>query len=359
MDILNEFYKAVVSFIPSTVAIVILILVIWFVRLASGRRSTSLSRGGFQRQLLTLVLSFIGLLVVILLLPLSGPKIERLLSLVGILLTAAIALSSTTFLGNIMSGLMLRAIRNFRGGDFIKVGDNFGRVTERGLFHVEIQTENRDLITLPNLFLVTNPVEVVRPSGIVIAAELSLGYDISHELIEELLKEAALETKLTEPFVHLIDLGDFSIKYRVAGLLTDTRKLLSARSDLRRNVLKKLHDNEIEIVSPTFMNTRALLPDRKFVPSGSFYSREIEEPAVEPEKIVFDKADEAASIENLKSRHEKLTGQLEELKKNPIDSDDPDLKKRHQDRLDALVNRIEQIQDYIKLKEEKQKRESD
>ena len=38
----------------------------------------------------------------------------------------------------------------------------FGRVTERGLFHTEIQTEDRDLVTLPNLYLVTNPVKVVR-----------------------------------------------------------------------------------------------------------------------------------------------------------------------------------------------------
>jgi len=37
------------------------------------------------------------------------------------------------------------------------VGDYFGRVTERGLFHVEIQTEDRDLATLPNMFLVSQP----------------------------------------------------------------------------------------------------------------------------------------------------------------------------------------------------------
>ena len=45
-------------------------------------------------------------------------------------------LSSTTFIGNIMAGLMLRVVRSFRPGDFVHVGDYFGRVSEQSLFHV-------------------------------------------------------------------------------------------------------------------------------------------------------------------------------------------------------------------------------
>ena len=46
------------------------------------------------------------------------------------------------FIGNVMAGLMLRAVRNFRTGDFVRVEKHFGRVTERGLLHTEIQTED-------------------------------------------------------------------------------------------------------------------------------------------------------------------------------------------------------------------------
>ena len=63
----------------------------------------------------------------------------------------------------------LRAVRNFRMGDFIRVAEHFGRVSERGLFHTEIQTENRDLTTLPNLFLVTHPVTTIRTSGTIVS----------------------------------------------------------------------------------------------------------------------------------------------------------------------------------------------
>jgi len=98
---------------------------------------------------------------------------QELLAVVGLLFSATMALSSTTFLGNAMAGVMIRAVRNFRIGDFIRCDQHFGRVTERGLFHTEIQTEDRELTTLPNLYLVTHPVTTVRASGTVISATVA------------------------------------------------------------------------------------------------------------------------------------------------------------------------------------------
>ena len=158
--------------------------------------------------------------MVILTLPVSETTIGQLLGLIGILLSAVIALSAMTFVGNIMAGLMLRAIKNFRPGDFVRVGDHFGRISERGLFHIEIQTEDRDLTTLPNQYLVTNPVKVIRSSGTLVTADVSLGYDVSRVVVERVLLEAATDAELKEPFVYVIGLGDFSVAYRIAGLLT-------------------------------------------------------------------------------------------------------------------------------------------
>ena len=38
-----------------------------------------------------------------------------------------------------MAGLMMRVVKGFGAGDFVSIGESFGRVSERGLFHVEIQ----------------------------------------------------------------------------------------------------------------------------------------------------------------------------------------------------------------------------
>lgn len=107
------------------------------------KRVSQQTEGAFRIQIIMLALTVAAVVGGILALPISDATRAQLLSLLGILLSAAIALSSTTFLGNIMAGMMLRAVRPFKGGDFIRVGEHFGRVSERELFHIEIQTADR------------------------------------------------------------------------------------------------------------------------------------------------------------------------------------------------------------------------
>ncbi len=56
--------------------------------------------------------------------------------------------------------------------------------------------------------------------------------------------------------MQITDLNDFSVTYRVAGLLAEVKQILTARSNLRAMMLDTLHDARIEIVSPTFMYHR-------------------------------------------------------------------------------------------------------
>ncbi len=294
-DILSLFADYLPALAAVAVVTVALVLAQW---LMLARKPVG-AEARLPRQLLMLLLTVAGLLVVILSLPMSDATRGQVLSLVGIVLTGVIALSSTTFVANAMAGLMLRLVKSFRPGDFVSVGDQFGRVTERALFHTEIQTENRDLTTIPNLYLVTNPVTVVHFSGTMISTSLSLGYDVSHRRIEELLKRAATESGLEDPFVQVRELGDFSVTYRVAGFLAEVKHLLTARSNLRRKILDVLHDADIEIVSPTVMNQRRLGDDVRLVPPKSAPKRERPDEE-KPEDRIFDKAEEAGERESLK-----------------------------------------------------------
>jgi small-conductance mechanosensitive channel len=84
------------------------------------------------RQAAMLLLTAFCVVLVLMTAPVSDSTRAQLLSLLGLVLTAVIALSSTTFVSNAMAGLMLHAVKNFRPGDFVRVGNAFGRVTERG-----------------------------------------------------------------------------------------------------------------------------------------------------------------------------------------------------------------------------------
>ena len=357
-----EFLKNMIEYLrpglPIVAALVVGVLMLIGIKRFLEKRYQGQADKNMKIQLIMLLLSVVLVVVVIIVSPVSDTQKGQILSLLGIVISAAIALSSTTFIGNAMAGLMMHAVKGFRIGDFIMVGDSYGRVSERGLFHVEIQTEQRDLITLPNLHLVTNPVKVVRSSGTIVWAEVSLGYDIPRVDIEAALLRAAEKSELQEPFVHVMQLGDFSVVYRIAGLLTEVKQLLTTRSRIRECVLDELHTAGIEIVSPNFMNTRQLSPDLKVIPQMVHEKLPVEDkPALED--IVFDKAEEAESLEQLRVRFTTLNDEIKGLEKSlkEIEDDDERVKietqiARLQKYREALGNRLEATQQESNGKED-------
>ena len=358
MALLESFYESIRELLPTGIALVVMVLIIFIVRYFLDRHAASRTGGQVRRQLLTILLSFIGLVIVIMAIPdkfLSETSRGQILSLIGILLSAAIALSSTTLIGNAMAGMMLRIIRSFRPGDFVRVGDHFGRVTERGLFHIEIQTEDRDLTTLPNLYLVTNPVKVIRSSGTIVSADVSLGYDNPHGKVESVLKDAALAAELSDPFVLIMELGDFSVTYRAAGMLSEVKQIISSRSRLRQMMLDKLHENGIEIVSPTFMNTRALPIDKNIIPDKAAVRSETMAEGATPEKIVFDKAEEAESLEKLNGMYEETGRMIESLKTQLKEINDNAAREKIKSHIDRLEARRVRLAEYIKARNEPEK----
>lgn len=262
------------------------------------------------------LVSFLGLAIIFALLPIESSAKNNVFSLLGLVVTAVIAISSTTFASNAMAGIMLRMIKHFKPGDFIEVGEHFGRVSEMELLHTEIQTKNRNLTTLPNLFLVTNPVTVIPQDKVLVSADLSLGYDVSHHDVERILKSAARQVDLSDAFVQVTNLGDFSISYRVSGFLADPKLLLSARSNLRKQVIDSLHANSIEIVSPTFMNQRQYNSQETFISEVKAYQARKNRNAEHQSPPVFDKAEAAETVEKLKN-------QLKALSANPTHADTP------------------------------------
>ncbi len=264
-----------------------------------------------SRQVALVVTAVIANIVLVLALPLADETQSQLISLFGLVLTAVVALASTNFASNAMSGLMLKAVGSFRTGDFIRVDEHFGRVTEKFLLHTEIQTEDRDLVTLPNLYLISHPVRVVRSSGTLISCDVTLGYDIHRRKITELLRKAGEEADLEEPFVQITELGDYSVGYKVSGFLANVDNMVSRRSTLRARVLDTLHEAGIEIVSPAFVNQRPAPADHPVMPSR--YQGGGSDDMGSAEKLMFDKAELAARLEKLRFQRNALQSELEEL----------------------------------------------
>lgn len=291
-------------------SLVLIIAVAAVVKLLSRPIRSPARNQRMHRQLTIMLTILLGMIGLVLVLPLEANIRGQLLTLLGLVITAVLTLSSPTVAANAIAGFMLRSVKGFAPGDFIQVDQHFGRVTEQGLFHTEIQTQDRDLLTLPNLYLASHPVKVVHASGTIVSAEVSLGYDVDHHIIEELLMQAAEQANLEEPFVYVTALGDFSVNYRVSGFLKQVKHLLSARSLLRKQMMDHLHQHQIEIVSPSFMNQRQVRDD--IIPQRSFVKADTGENS-EPENMVFDKAERAQQVQELKNNYDEIKGELAEV----------------------------------------------
>ncbi|MBQ0758122.1 MAG: mechanosensitive ion channel family protein [Gammaproteobacteria bacterium] len=287
-----------------------------------------------------------GLLLGISTFPMDSELRGQLLSLVGLLLSAAIALSSTSVMGNLMAGFMLRTVNSFRAGDYIEFRNELGRVSQRGLLHVEFQNETSELVTVPNLLLVQEPYNVVRSSGTVVSAEVSLGYDVDRRDIETALLKAIEAAELGDGFVQIRNLGDYSVNYRANGWLQEAALLVSARSRLRGKMLDALHDAGIEIVSPSFMNQRPLPPELKFIPKRKKIMQPEEDKKGRAEELLFSKAEVASAVENLEAKIKKLKEKLKiEVEEGEEDIDREAIKEE----LSALTEELEQARENAKL----------
>lgn len=340
MDTANSFASLLSelhAFVPLCIALVFVVgtlTVLHYVLL--GKQSHLTSEQKLPRQVTLLILTIVGAVVIAMALPVSESTRNQVIALIGVLVSGVIAFSSTTMVGNVMAGIVLRVNRPFKVGDFIKVEGYSGRVTEMGLLDIEVQTESRELIAFANTLMVNSPVTVTRASGAIVSVEISLGYDIHHSVIEQHLLKAADSAELKEPFVQVIALGDFSVSYRVSGLLLEVKSLLSARSRLHKCVLDALHNADIEIVSPGFINQRPQPDGLKMIAKTPAISKskdrithsESSLGTQAPEDVIFDKAEDAANREALKSQLIQSIADIDEALSDTQRTDKESLKTR-------------------------------
>ena len=341
-------WETLSAFVPFVTVLAVTSVLVVLARVVLGRRVALEADARFLRGIVVLTLVCAGLIGVAITLPIEEAFRTQLLSVVGLVLSATITLSSTTFVGNVIAGLLLRGLRKFRVGDYIRVEDHGGRVSERRMLHTEIQTEESNLTTLPNLYLVVHPVTVVRTSGTgtVISADVSLGYDVARDEVERVLVEAAAASGLAEPFIRIRELGDSSVTYQCAGLLRDPTRLFAASSLLRGSMLDRLHAAGIEIVSPQYMNQRRLAVGQRVAPPRRGGRDGADDPLLPREDVVFDKAEQAVSAEKLRSHLERLSRKAAELGKEMSREGDPGQK-------DKIRRELERAQLYQHLLSEK------
>ncbi len=353
---MEHIIKIFESLVEPTVVLLGLIILLILNSLIFKKIKSTTENENITKRAISFFLILVGILVFILVLPIDKSHKGQILSFLGIIISAGIALSSTTLLGNLIAGLMNNSMNRFRNGDLINIGEFHGRVIKKSIFHTEMQLEDSNFITIPNLYIANNPVKLTRKSNTVISTSVSLGYDISRTTIEIALKEAAILTGLTDPYVYIISLGDFSVIYKIHGFLDDSSKFFSTSSQLNANVMDKLHENNIEIVSPTFSNRRSV-DKREFIPKQIAKKTDaVDEKS--PEDLIFDKAIKSEKLEIKKDYLKEIDKKQEALKEKLKGTKDVDEIEKIKNIMKRNDNLKEQIKKSILEQIEKDKESS-
>lgn len=179
---------------------------------------------------------------------------------VSIFLGVLFSLGSTSAIANIVAGIVITYMRPFQLGDRVKIGDIVGDVVEKNLLVTRLKTTKNEDITIPNATIINthlwNYSKNASKIGIILHTSVTIGYDVPHQVVNDLLLKAAKNTpNLTrdfKPFVLQKSLSDFYIEYELNVYTKQPNKMMQFYSDLHKSILDEFNKAGVEIMSPHY-----------------------------------------------------------------------------------------------------------
>ncbi|BCX68879.1 MULTISPECIES: mechanosensitive ion channel family protein [Pseudomonas] len=203
----------------------------------------------------------------------------------SVLIGLMISLGATSVVGQAAAGLILTYTRTLRPGEFVRIGEYEGTVTELGMFTTSIRTGLGEVLTLPNSMITgtvtKNYSRTVQGPGYVVDTVVTIGYDTPWRQVEAMLLEAARRTPgvLEEPPAQVFQtaLSDFYPEYRLVAqaIPSQPRPRAVLLSMLHANIQDVFNEYGVQIMSPHYLGD----PEKdKRVPKDKWFTAPAEEP---------------------------------------------------------------------------------
>lgn len=159
-------------------------------------------------------------------------------------------------LGNLFSGLSLQLEAPYRVGDFVRVGEQEGRVTQVNWRSTRILTMRREEVTVPNSQVAKQVVTNLSRGGQPVAIDLTFGasYSAAPNYVRaetlETLREAPLVLNDPPPWVRVSAFGDSAVTYKIRFFLSDYANLPHATDEVLSRLWYRFGRDGIEIPFP-------------------------------------------------------------------------------------------------------------
>lgn len=204
----------------------------------------------------------------------------------SVLVGLMISLGSSNLVGQAASGLILTYGRVYRKGEYVRIGEHEGTVTEMGIFATRIRTGLGEELTLANATVLNastkNYSRSVKGHGFVLDTTVTIGYDTPWRQVSAMLEEAARRTAgvLEDPAPQVFQtaLSDWYPQYRLVcqAVPSEPRPRALVLSALHANIQDVFNEYGVQIMSPQYFADPAT---PKIVPRDKWFTA----PAKEPE----------------------------------------------------------------------------
>ena len=194
----------------------------------------------------------------------------------SVLVGLMVSLGASNLVGQAASGLILTYGRVFRKGEYVRVVDHEGTVTELGVFATRIRTGLGEELTISNSSILASTTKnysrAVEGAGYVLDTTVTIGYDTPWRQVHALLVEASLRTEGVKsepaPQVYQIALSDWYPQYRLVcqAMPSKPQQRALILSELLANIQDVFSENAIPIMSPHYVMDP---PDPKLPPHSA------------------------------------------------------------------------------------------
>ena len=266
---LSSYWNSFVKFLPDLIKIFLLIIIFRYILkgikyLANEIASSKLKINGFYPDWAMPTYQIIRILLyaflVIMIWPLIPFSNSTIFQGVSVFIGLIISLGSTSVVGNLMAGMVITYMRSFNIGDQIKMNDIVGTVVEKTPFVTRFKTLKNEIVTVPNSSImssqIVNYTTSAKSTGVIIYSDVTVGYEVPWQKVEEILLSAAAHTQgvmsSPKPFVLIKELPDPYCKYQINAYTREDKTIPRVYTRLHKEIIDRFNEAGIELMSPIY-----------------------------------------------------------------------------------------------------------
>lgn len=294
LGVIRDLSLSIVASLPGLMIVVLIFLLTWLIirlvkvvldQVAAGR----IQIPGIHPETVSATRRLISVVIWLFALSAAYPFLPGANSLafkgISVFFGLMLTLGSTGVMTHAMSGLLLIYSRALRKGDWIRLADNEGQVSEIGVLATKILTRENYIVTVPNAVVVGGKIINLSAEsadgGVNLTTSVTIGYDTPWRQVHALLELAARRTpgidQQIAPVVRKLGLLDWYTSYELQVRLLPTTKLPDGRNALHSSIIDVFNEFGVQIMSPNFvMQPKAAV----VVPQEAWYAA----PAVAPQE---------------------------------------------------------------------------